>query len=341
MTLNLQQLSESLQLEFRGDPELAISGVASLNSAVAGDLCFIQRRKYLPDLAASACSAVILPAELAAEVDDRAMLIADDPQLGFVRAIEALGLEPRRGPPEIHSTAQIAASASIGEDVGIGAQAVIGEYAVVGRGTTIGAGCVVEGGVRIGERCTLHARVTLLHDVNIGDRCILHPGAVIGADGFGLVSVEGQWQKVPQLGGVSIGDEVEIGANTTIDRGALDDTVIEEGCKLDNQIQVAHNVRIGAHTAIAACVGIAGSAEIGRYCKISGAAVILGHLCVADGVTVTAMSLVTRDIREAGVYSSGTPLMENSLWHRSNARYKTLEALAQRIAALEKSRDQR
>jgi UDP-3-O-[3-hydroxymyristoyl] glucosamine N-acyltransferase len=338
MTLNLQQLSESLQLEFRGDPELAITGVASLQSAVAGDLCFIQRRKYLRDLAASACSAVILPAGLAAEVDDRATLIADDPQLGFVRAIEALGLEPRRASPEIHSTAQIADSACIGEDVGIGAQTVIGEHAVVGRGTTIGTGCVIEEGVRIGEQCTLHARVTLLHDVLIGDRCILHPGAVIGADGFGLVSEEGQWLKVPQLGGVSIGDEVEIGANTTIDRGALDDTVIEEGCKLDNQIQVAHNVRIGAHTAIAACVGIAGSAEIGRYCKISGAAVILGHLRVADGVTVTAMSLVTRDIRDAGVYSSGTPLMENSLWHRSNARYKMLEALAQRIAALEKSR---
>lgn len=339
MSLNLQQLSEALQLEFRGDPKLEISGVATLRSAVAGDLCFIQRRKYLRDIAASACSAVLLPAELADDVDDRATLISEDPQLSFVRAIEALKLDLKRGPQGIHPAAQIAASASIGEDVGIDAQVVIGERAVIGRGSRIGAGCVIGEDVRIGERCRLHPRVTLEHDVVLGDRCILHSGAVIGADGFGLVDDGGHWVKVPQLGSVSIGDDVEIGANTTIDRGAIDDTVIEQGCKLDNQIQVAHNVRIGACTAVAACVGIAGSAEIGRYCKISGAAVILGHLRIVDGVTVTAMSLVTRDIREAGVYSSGTPLMENSLWHRSNARYKMLEALAQRIAALEKSRN--
>jgi UDP-3-O-[3-hydroxymyristoyl] glucosamine N-acyltransferase len=339
MSLNLQQLSEALQLEFRGDPELVISGVASPRSAVAGDLCFIQRRKYLADIAASACSAVLLPAELADELDDRAALISEDPQLSFVRAIEVLKLDPNRGPQGIHSAAQIAASASIGKDVGIDAQTVVGERAVIGRGSTIGAGCVIGEGVRIGENCRLHPRVTLERDVVLGNRCIVHSGAVIGADGFGLVEEGEHWIKVPQLGSVSIGDDVEIGANTTIDRGAMDDTVIEQGCKLDNQIQVAHNVRIGAHTAIAACVGIAGSAEIGRYCKISGAAVILGHLRIADGVTVTAMSLVTRNIREAGVYSSGTPLMENSLWHRSNARYKMLEALAQRIAALEKSRN--
>lgn len=339
MSLNLQQLSEALQLEFRGDPELEISGVASLRSAVAGDLCFVQRRKYLRDIAASACSAVLLTAELAAEVDDRATLISDDPQLSFVRAIEALKLEPRRGPQGIHPAAQIAASADIGDDVGIDAHAVVGERAVIGRGSKIGAGCVIGEGARIGEYCRLHPRVTLEHDVALGDRCILQSGVVIGGDGFGLVDDGGHWVRVPQLGGVSIGDEVEIGANTTIDRGAMDDTVIEQGCKLDNQIQVAHNVRIGAHTAIAACVGIAGSAEIGRYCKISGAAVILGHLRIADGVTVTAMSVVTRDIREAGVYSSGTPLMENSLWHRSNARYKMLETLAQRLTALEKSRN--
>ena len=339
MSLNLQQLSEALQLEFRGDPELEISGVASLRSAVAGDLCFVQRRKYLRDIAASACSAVLLTAELAAEVDDRATLISDDPQLSFVRAIEALKLEPRRGPQGIHPAAQIAARADIGDDVGIDAHAVVGERAVIGRGSKIGAGCVIGEGARIGEYCRLHPRVTLEHDVALGDRCILQSGVVIGGDGFGLVDDGGHWVRVPQLGGVSIGDEVEIGANTTIDRGAMDDTVIEQGCKLDNQIQVAHNVRIGAHTAIAACVGIAGSAEIGRYCKISGAAVILGHLRIADGVTVTAMSVVTRDIREAGVYSSGTPLMENSLWHRSNARYKMLETLAQRLTALEKSRN--
>ena len=339
MSLNLQKLCEALQLEFRGDPDLEISGVASPRSAVAGDLCFIHNRKYLRDIATSACSAVLLPAELATEVGDRATLISEDPQLSFVRAIELLKIEPRRGPEGIHAAAQIAASASIGEDVGIDALAVIGERAVIGRGSVIGAGCVIGDGVRIGEHCRLHPRVTLEHDVVLGDRCILHSGAVIGADGFVLIDHGGHWIKIPQLGSVSIGDDVEIGANTTIDRGAMDDTVIEQGCKLDNQIQVGHNVRIGAHTAIAACTGIAGSAEIGRYCKISGAANIIGHLRIADGVTVTAGSMVTRDIREAGVYSSGTPLMENSLWHRSNARYKMLEALALRLAALEKSRN--
>jgi len=209
---------------------------------------------------------------------------------------------------------------------------------VIGSRSRIGAGCVIEEGVRIGEDCRLHARVTLAHDVVLGDRCIVHSGAVIGADGFGLVSENERWRKIPQLGSVKIGDDVEIGANTTIDRGALDDTVIEEGCKLDNQIQVAHNVRIGAHTAIAGCVGIAGSAEIGRYCKIAGAAMILGHLRIADRVMVTASSLVSRDITEAGVYSSGMPLMENRQWRRNTVRYKQLESLAQRISALEKNR---
>lgn len=220
----------------------------------------------------------------------------------------------------------------------MGALAVIGDRVVVGPGSSIGAGSVLEQDCRVGSSCLLHSRVTLSRGVIVGDRCILHSGAVIGADGFGLVMQEDRWRKIPHLGGVVIEDDVEIGANTTVDRGALDDTLIGQGCKLDNQIQVAHNVIIGAHTAIAACVGIAGSARIGRYCKIAGGAGILGHLSVADHVTVTAMSLVTGDIKEPGVYSSGTPLMENSLWHRSNARYKSLEKIARSLARLEKSK---
>ena len=338
MSLNLQQLAETLQLEFRGESGLTISGVASLQSATSGDLCFAQHQKYLGDIAASQCGAVILTRELSARVGDRAILISDNPQYSFVQAIAALGLE--RQPPAgvIHPSAQIADSARIGCDASIGALAVIGDGVEIGAGCVIGSGVTIAQGVRIGNQCRVHDRVSLGQAVTIGDRCILQPGAVIGADGFGLVMHQQQWHKIPQLGGVTIEDDVEIGANTTIDRGALDDTVIETGCKLDNQIQVAHNVRIGAHTAIAACVGIAGSSVIGRNCKISGAAVVLGHLTVVDNVTITAMSLVTKDIRQPGVYSSGTPLMENSLWHRSNARYKSLDRLAQSVARLEKTK---
>jgi UDP-3-O-[3-hydroxymyristoyl] glucosamine N-acyltransferase len=248
-----------------------------------------------------------------------------------------LGAGRQWSSPGIHPTAQVGTNVQIGRGVSIGALTTIADDVDIGAGTSIGSGVSIASSVRIGKRCHIHGRVTLEQGVVLGDRCILHPGAVIGCDGFGLVMHRRRWLKIPQLGGVRIGDDVEIGANTTIDRGALDDTIIEQGCKLDNQIQIAHNVHIGAHTAIAACVGIAGSAVIGRYCKISGAAVVLGHLSVVDNVTITAMSLVTKDIREPGVYSSGTPLMENGLWHRSNARYKSLEKLAQSVARLEKA----
>ena len=339
MSLNLQQLAAALQLEFQGESDLMITGLASLKSAVAGDLCFIQHKNYLTDLAASQCSAVILPQELSDDVTGKAMLISANPQYSFVQAMEALGLTPGSATGEIHPSAQIASSVRIGSDVSVGALTVIEDNVELGAGSSIGAGVVIENSARVGTQCQIHARVTIARGVTIGNRCILHSGAVIGSDGFGLVMHQHQWRKIPQLGSVVIEDDVEIGANTTIDRGALDDTIIEQGCKLDNQIQIAHNVRIGAHTAIAACVGIAGSATIGRYCKISGAAVVLGHLSVGDDVTITALSLVTKDNRQAGVYSSGTPLMENSQWHRCNARYKSLEKLAQSVARLEKTKD--
>ncbi len=338
MSLNLRQLASALQLDFHGDGDLPIDGVASLESARAGELCFIQHDKFLAELARSQCRAVILPSGLAGEAGDKALLFSDNPQYSFVQAIDALGRQRYSKREGIHPSAQIADGAEIGEGVAIGALVVIEEGVEIGAGSSIGAGSLLEDGVRIGQRCHIHGRVTLASGSWLGDRCILHSGVVVGSDGFGLVMHEKQWRKVPQLGGVVIGDDVEIGANTTVDRGALDDTVIENGCKLDNQIQVAHNVRIGAHTAIAACVGIAGSAKIGRYCKISGAAVVLGHLSVADNVTITAMSLVTKDIKKPGMYSSGTPLMENNLWHRSNARYKSLDKIAQSVARLEKSK---
>ena len=339
MSLNLQQLASALQLEFQGESDLTITGLASPKSAVDGELCFIQHKNYLADIASSRCSAVILPRELSNEVTGKALLISDNPHYSFVQAIDALGLGRRPATGVIHQSAQIADSARIGSDVSIGALTVIEDNVEIAAGSSIGAGVVIEDSARVGSQCQIHPNVTLGQGVTIGNRCILHSGVVIGSDGFGLVMHQRQWHKVQQLGTVVIEDDVEIGANTTIDRGALDDTIIEQGCKLDNQIQVAHNVRIGAHTAIAACVGIAGSATIGRYCKISGAAVILGHLSVADNVTITAMSLVTKDIRQPGIYSSGTPLMENSLWHRCNARYKSLDKLAQSVARLEKAKE--
>ena len=337
MPITLQQLATQLNLEFRGDGNLKVTGVASLEKAHVGDLCFLTQNKYLKDVPGNQCSVVIVPLDIDLQAIDKAVILAANPQYSFARAIALICPENSdRKCNGIHPSAQIAESASIGEDVSIGALSVIGEQVVIGTGTQIGAGCIIEDNTQVGEQCVLHSRVTLTHNLSVGDRCLLHSGVVIGSDGFGLVEREGHWLKVPQLGSVEIGNDVEIGANTTVDRGALDNTVIEDGCKLDNLIQVAHNVRIGAHTAIAACVGIAGSAVIGKHCKISGAAVVLGHLSIADHVTITAMSLVTKDIKQSGVYSSGTPLMENSEWHKSNVRYKSLDKLAKTVSRLDK-----
>jgi UDP-3-O-[3-hydroxymyristoyl] glucosamine N-acyltransferase len=338
MSLNLQQLAEALKLEFRGDADLVINGVASSNSALSGDLCFILSKKYVDGVTASQCSAVILPPELVSVVEGKALLLSENPQYSFVGAIKALDLETNpRAEPGIHPSAQIASSASIGSGVTIGALAVVEDDVAIGADTSIGAGTVIERSAVIGSQCILHSQVMLGRGVSLGNRCILQSGVVVGGDGFGLVEHERQWHKMPQLGSVVIEDDVEIGANTSVDRGALDDTIIERGCKIDNQIQIGHNARIGAHTAIAACAGIAGSANIGRHCKIAGGAMIGGHLRLVDNVMVTALSMVIKDINQPGVYSSATPLMENSIWHRVCARYKSLDKLAQTVARLDRS----
>ncbi len=337
MKLTLRRLAGQLQLEFRGEPDQEIRGVASLASAKSGDLCFFRHNKYTLELSDCQCSVLIVPLGFDQDSIDKSLLLAENPHYEFVQAMAIINPEQiGNGDCQLHDSAQISPSSRIGKNVSVGALSVIEEDVDIGEGTSIGAGCIIEKGTRVGSQCKLHSRVTLCHQVVVGDRCVLHPGVVLGSDGFGLVLHQQRWQKVPQIGTVIIGDDVEIGANTTVDRGALDDTVIEQGCKLDNLIQIAHNVRIGANTAIAACVGIAGSASIGRHCRISGAAVVLGHLSIADHVTVTAMSLVTKDINKAGVYSSGTPLLENRLWHRINVRYKSLDRIAQTIAKIEK-----
>ena len=338
MSLNLQQLAEALQLEYQGAPDLVVKAVATPESATGDDLCFMYQPKYLDDIDASKCGVVILPPELVDAVKGKALLISDNPQYSYVMAIKALGLEfPLSANGSIHPSAQVADSARLGEGVTIGAFVLIEDDVDIGAGTLVGAGSIIERSTVIGVHCHLHPRVTLEYGVSIGDRCILHPGVVIGADGFGLVMQERHWHKIPQLGTVIIGDDVEIGANTTVDRGALGDTIIEQGCKIDNLVMIGHNVRIGAHTAIAGCVGIGGSTNIGRYCQISGAVGFRGHLSVADHVTITGMTAVTKDIRQPGIYSSGTPMLENKLWHRNNARYKSLDKLAQTVARMDKS----
>lgn len=338
--IRVAQLAQRLGLEYLGNANHIITSVASLTSASSTDLCFLQSKSYLSQLTSSSCGAVILPLDFDQEINSEARLFAKNPHKAFVEAIYLL--KPELSPDAeqamfIHPSAQIADTAQLGENIHIAAHCVVGENVKISDHVYIGAGCIIEDNVQIGSHTRLINNVSLCHDVSIGQQVILHPGVVIGSDGFGLVYDEGDWIKIPHLGSVIIGDRVEIGANSTVDRGALDDTVIEQGVKIDNQVQVAHNVRIGKNTAIAACAGIAGSAIIGENCKISGAAGVLGHLTVADNVTITAMSLVTRSIKQSGTYSSGTPLMENHLWHRSNARYKSLDKLARTISRLEKT----
>ena len=234
----------------------------------------------------------------------------------------------------------ISRDAKVDPTAHIGANAYIAAGAEVDAGAIIGPNCIVLDGSHVGADSRLVANVTIYHGVTLGKRVLVHAGSVIGSDGFGFANDSGHWVKIHQLGGVRIGDDVEIGANTSIDRGAIDDTVIEDGVILDNQIQVAHNVRIGAHTAIAGCVGIAGSAQIGEHCTIGGGVGIVGHLEIADGVTITAMSLVTSSITKPGIYSSGTPLESKAHWQRNFIRFKQLDEMARRIQALERQLQQ-
>jgi UDP-3-O-[3-hydroxymyristoyl] glucosamine N-acyltransferase len=332
----LAELAQRFALELRGDGSRLISGVGTLAAATPAQLSFLANPRYRGELRASRAGAVVVRAADAAECPGPA-LVATDPYVAFAK-IAALFDPTPAGAPGIHPTAVVAADAAIDRSASIGPHCVIDAGAAIEAGATLGPHCVVGPGCRIGEQSRLVARVTLVTRVSLGRRVLIHPGAVIGADGFGLAFDVDHWIKVPQLGGVRIGDDCEIGANTTIDRGALGDTVLEEDVRLDNQIQIAHNVRIGAHTAMAGCSAVAGSATIGRYCLIGGSAGILGHLNVADRVTATAMTLVTHSIAAPGEYSSGTPFQSNREWRRNAARFKHLDELTRRVQALEKDR---
>lgn len=332
---SIKELAGVVDAKFHGTPDTCISGIATLEHATQQELSFFSNRKYHKFLAATKASIVILHPDDLAHCPTNAIL-AEDPYLAYAKIATWL-TQTQAEQIEIASTAVIEDNVSIGNNTTIGANAVIASGAQIGANVQIHAGCSIANDVIIADNTILYPNVSIYSNVSIGRQCIIHSGVVIGSDGFGIANDQGHWFKVPQLGRVIIGDEVEIGANTTIDRGAIEDTIIENGVKLDNLIQIAHNVHIGENTAIAGCVGIAGSSKIGRFCAIGGGAGILGHLSIADHVHITATSLVTKSITEAGVYSSGTPLQENSQWHKNFIRFKQLDKMARRLSDLEKS----
>ena len=327
------ELAQRFGLELRGD-DRAVHGVGTLATATADQLGFLANPRYRGQLAETGAGVVVLRAD---DADARAgtALLARDPYVAFAKIAALFERKPARM-AGIHPTAAVDPSAEVEPSAHVGPHVSIGARSRIGAGASIGPGCVIGEDCVIGEGCELVARATLVTRVRLGKRVLVHPGAVLGADGFGIAMDHGRWIKVPQLGGVMVGDDCEIGANTSIDRGALGDTVLEEDVRLDNQIQVGHNVRIGAHTAMAGCSAVAGSAVIGRHCLVGGGAGILGHLEICDRVVITAMSLVTHSIREPGEYSSGTPLMDNRSWRRSAARFKQLDDIARRGKAGDK-----
>ncbi len=333
---SLAELAERGGAELRGDAAIRIGGVATLASAGPADLSFLANPRYRAQLAETRAAAVVVPPE-AADDCRCAALVTDNPYAAFARMAAAFDNHPAVE-PGVHPSAVVDKQAELGTGVHVGPQAVVESGAIVRDGAVLGAGCHVGTGSHIGAGSRLGPRSTVLHGVHLGRRVIVHPGAVIGADGFGLANEDGHWFKVPQIGGVRIGDDCEIGANTTIDRGALEDTVLEEDVRLDNLIQIAHNVVVGGHTAMAGCSAVAGSTRIGRHCMIGGGVGILGHLVIADHVIITAMSLVTRSIREPGEYSSGTPLETNRQWRRNAVRLRQLDSMARRLRALERGK---
>lgn len=334
MKYTLGQLATLAGAELRGSSDLAITGVATLADAGPGQIAFLANARYREALKSTQASAVILATEDAAGWDGPA-LITDNPYLCYARVATCFAPEEALS-PGIHARATVESGAEIADSASVGAGCFIGARARIGAGVRIGPNCTVEADVMVGDNTRLHPNVVLCRRVTIGRNCLLHPGVVVGADGFGQARDGARWEKVPQLGSVHIGDDVEIGANTTVDRGALGDTIIEDGVKLDNQIQVAHNVRIGANTAIAGCTAIAGSSVIGQRCMIAGGVGIAGHLSITDDVTILAMTLVTRSINEKGVYSGSHPMEDVRSWRKNNARLRQLDELARRVKHLER-----
>jgi len=319
--------------QVQGNPALAVRRIATLEKADHGEISFLANPKYRSALQTTKAGALILAPDMAAEWG-KDCILTPQPYLYFARLAEWLNPSPVPT-PGVHPSAVV--ESPVPPSVAVAAGAWIGPSVSLGDDVVIGPGCVVGEGSQLGAGTFLHARVTLYPRCRIGKRVIIHSGAVVGADGFGFARQEdGFWFKIPQSGGVLVGDDVEIGANTTIDRGTLDDTVIEDGVKLDNQIQIAHNVRIGAGTAVAGCVGIAGSTKVGRNCTLGGAAMIIGHLELVDGVHVSAGTFVGKSILSPGTYTGSVPVMQHDAWLKNFSRLRHMDALADKIRALEK-----
>lgn len=319
--------------ELVGGGETRVDQVATLESAGPSDISFLSSGKYRHHLQDSRAGAVIL-GKADRDATSRPRIVCDSPYVYFAKVSNLLNPAPEFEPgvhpsAVVHEGAQIHPSASIGPFCSIGKDARIGEHAVIGASCSIGENAV------LGSRVRLYAGVSVYPGCIVGNNCIIHSGAVIGADGFGIAMDEGKWLKIPQIGRVVIGNDVEIGANTTIDRGALDDTIIGEGVKIDNQVQVAHNVVIGAHTAIAGCTGIAGSTKIGQYCKIGGSGMILGHLSIADHVDISAGTMITKSIEAPGAYTAIYPFAPHREWLRNTAHLRHLHELAEKLRRLE------
>ena len=332
---SLREIVEKLGGELAGNNgDIDITRVASLSSAQPGHLSFLADRKYRAQLDATQASAVVVSHENR-ELTALPCIVTPNPYAYFAKVSQLLNPPPNY-PGGIDATAVVAETATVPTSCSIGAHAVIGHHVVLGEHVVVEAGCVVADGVIVGDHTHLQPTVVIYRDCIIGRHCKLFAGVVIGADGFGYAEDGGRWVKIPQVGRVVIEDNVDIGANTIIDRGALDDTVIEEGAKLDNLIQIGHNCRIGAHSVIAGCVGIAGSAQIGRHCRIGGAAMILGHLSIADGVTISPGSMITRSIIKAGTYTALMPFQAHEDWRRTAANLRHLDSMAQRLKELEK-----
>ena len=334
MTVTLGELAVRFGCELRGDPDAEVDSVGALSQAGPRSVTFLANPKYVSQLTGTRAGAVILDAKSAPSAPGAALVVAN-PHATYARVATLLHPEPPLN-PGVHATASVAPSALVDPSAEIAAQASVGAGARIGARCYLGPGSVVERGAVIGEDSRLVARVFVGHDVELGARCVVQPGAVIGGDGFGFAPEKGTWVKVPQIGSVRVGVDVEIGANTTIDRGALGDTVIEDGVKLDNLIMIAHNVRIGAHSALAAAVAIAGSSVVGKRCILGGRVGLTGHISLCDDTVILGTSFISHSITKPGVYSSALPSEEAGAWRRIVARIKRLDIMAKRLRAVEK-----
>lgn len=337
MQKTLQDIAQAIGAELIGEPQLVITAVSPLDKAEKGHISFINDPKYISKLGQSQASAIIVTADVAEKVDKKLVdnfLVMADPYLGFAKAAQVFDTTPRPL-PTVHPSATIADSVTLGDNVYIGPNAVLEANVVIGNNCVIESGVYVGENSSIGENSRVYANTVLYHGVTLGKDCIIHANVVIGSDGFGYAHDQGEWVKIPQVGGVVIGDSVEIGSHTAIDRGALEDTEIGKGVKLDNHIHVAHNVKIGDYTAIAGCTAIAGSANIGKYCTIAGRVSILGHLSICDKAHITATTFVNKSIKKPGAYSSGTTHQDNKDWQKSAIRFRQLDTMWRKMKQLE------